>query len=268
MTFTDLLFNYWQLNISALIIIVLLIVFNFITNGKRFTKKSIYFFIGIFLFILLTFSPINILGHQYLFSVHMIQHIVILLIIPPLLLIGTNKEFFDDLLKNPKINKAGKFLFNPMTTWMIGVGSMWVWHVPLLFKGMMDSELIHILEVISLLIAGFIFAWPVFNPTKFKKLEPLQTALYLFTACVGCTVLGIFITFAPAGFFSQYMMGNNPAILNYLQFDMGISPAIDQQAAGLIMWVPACLIYLSIILITLNKWYKMPEDEKDLKVIN
>ena len=64
------------------------------------------------------------------------------------------------------------------------------------------------------------------------------------------------------------MMGNNPAILNYLQFDMGISPAIDQQAAGLIMWVPACLIYLSIILITLNKWYKMPEDEKDLKVIN
>ncbi len=268
MTFTDLLFNHWKLNIPALFIIVILIAFNFVSNGRRFTKKSFYFFIGIFLFILLTFSPINYLGRYYLFSVHMIQHIVILLIIPPLLLTGTNKDFFDGLLKNPKINKAGKFLFNPMTTWMIGVGSMWVWHVPLLFKGMMDSEVIHILEVVSLLIAGFIFAWPVFNPTKFKKLEPLQTALYLFTACVGCTVLGIFITFAPAGLFSQYMMGNNLAILNYLQFDMGISPAIDQQAAGLIMWVPACLIYLTIILITLAKWYKMPEDEKELKVIN
>lgn len=268
MTFTDLLTNYWQLNIPALIIIALLIIFNFVTNGRQFTKKSIYFFIGIFLFILLTFSPINYLGHYYLFSAHMLQHIVILLIIPPLFLIGTNKEFIDVLLKNPKVNKTAKILFNPMTTWMIGVGSMWVWHVPLLFKGIMDSEVIHILEVVSLLIAGFIFAWPVFNPTKFKKLEPLQIALYLFTACVGCTVLGIFITFAPTGFFSQYMMGNNPAILNYLQFDMGISPAIDQQAAGLIMWVPACLIYLSIILITLNKWYKMPEDEKDLKVTN
>ena len=80
-------------------------------------------------------------------------------------------------------------------------------------------------------------------------------------------MLGIFITFAPSGFFSIYMTGNSPAILNLLQFDMGISPDIDQQAAGLIMWVPACLIYLSIILITLSKWYKMPEDEKELKVI-
>ena len=268
MTFTDLLFNYWKLNIPALFIIAILITFNFVSNGRRFTKKSFYFFIGIFLFILLTFSPINYLGHHYLFSVHMIQHIVILLIIPPLFLIGTEKLFFEDLLKNPKIKKTGKFLFNPMTTWMIGVGSMWIWHVPLLFKSMMHSEAVHILEVVSLLIAGFIFAWPVFTPSKFKKLEPLQTSLYLFTACVGCTVLGIFITFAPSGFFSQYMMGNNHAILNLLQFDMGISPAIDQQAAGLIMWVPACLNYLSIILITLAKWYKMPDDEKELKVIN
>ena len=268
MTFTNLLTNYWQLNIPALIIIAILIIFNFVSNEKLFKKESIYFFIGIFLFFLLTFSPLNYLGHYYLFSAHMLQHIVILLIIPPLLLIGTNKDFLDDSLKISKVNKAGKFLFNPMTTWMIGVGSMWIWHVPLLFKGMMESEIIHILEVISLLIAGFIFAWPVFTPTKFKKLEPLQTALYLFTACVGCTVLGIFITFAPAGFFSQYMMGSNPTILNYLQFDMGISPIIDQQAAGLIMWVPACLIYLTIILITLAKWYKAPEDEKELKVIN
>ena len=113
MTFTDLMTNYWQLNIPALIIIALLIIFNFVTNGRRFTKKSIYFFIGIFLFILLTFSPINYLGHYYLFSAHMLQHIVILLIIPPLLLIGTNKEFFDVLLKNPKVNKTAKFLFNP-----------------------------------------------------------------------------------------------------------------------------------------------------------
>ena len=178
MTFTDLLTNYWQLNIPALIIIVLLLVFNFVTNRKRFTKESLYFYMGILLFFILTFSPVNYLGHYYLFSVHMIQHILILLVIPPLLLTGTNKDFLNNLLKNPKVKKTGKFLFNPMSAWMIGVGSMWVWHVPLLFKSMMQLEVIHVLEVVSLLIAGIIFAWPVFNPTKFKKLEPLQTALF------------------------------------------------------------------------------------------
>ncbi len=132
----------------------------------------------------------------------------------------------------------------------------------------MHSEVIHIAEIISLLVAGYIFAWPVFSPVQFKKLEPLQASLYLFTACVGCTVLGIFITFAPTGFYSTYMMGNNPAILNLLQFNLGISPDVDQQAAGLIMWVPACIIYLTNIMIILAKWYSKPEVEDELKIIN
>ncbi len=266
MTIKELLINYWHLNIPALIIIALLITFHFVTNGKRLTKKSLNFFIGIVLFFLLTFSPLDYFGHYYLFSAHMIQHIVLLLIIPPLLLTGTNKEFLQKLFDKPSLNKFGNILFYPIIAWLFGVASMWIWHDPFLFRGMMQFHIVHVIEMVSLLLCGLIFAWPVFAPIAFKKIEPLYSALFLFTACIGCTVLGIFITFAPSGFFSAYMTGNNPAILNFFHNNMGLTPDVDQQAAGLIMWVPACLVYLTIIMIIMAKWYSKPEDEVDKKL--
>ncbi len=261
MTIWNLIYDYWHFNTPAAAIIVMLTVFHFITNRYRLTKRSINFFTGIFLLFILTFSPLDFFGHYYLFSVHMIQHIILLLVIPPLLLTGTDKEYLLELFSKPGLEKLGRFLFYPITAWMAGVGAMWIWHAPLLFIAMMHSHFVHIIEMISLLISGLIFAWPVFSPLQFKKLEPLYSSLYLFTACIGCTVLGIFITFAPAGFFSSYMTGSSSVILNFLQFNMGLTPDADQQAAGLIMWVPACLIYLTIIMIMMAKWYSSPEEE-------
>lgn len=263
MTLEYILLKYWSFNIPAAIIIAGLVTFHFVTNRYRLTKKSINFFIGIFLFFLLTFSPIEFIGHYYLFSVHMIQHILLLLVIPPLLMTGTNKEFFQRLIDKPGFRKFGNFFFHPIAAWLVGVSSMWVWHAPLLFMAMMHSQAVHIIEMLSLLTAGLIFAWPVFTPVRFKKLNPLSGSLFLFTACIGCTILGIFITFAPAGFYSTYMTGSDQAILNFFQFNMGITPDVDQEAAGLIMWVPACLIYLTIIMILIARWYSKPERERE-----
>ncbi len=256
--------NFWHVNIPALVIIAGLVIFHITSNGNRLKWKSINFFIGILLFFLLTFSPLDFLGHYYLFSAHMIQHIILLLIIPPLLLTGTDKEFLKKLFSGQKITKAGRVLFYPVIAWLFGVLSMWIWHAPFLFKAMMQSTAVHISEIVSLLICGIIFAWPVFTPLRLRKLNPLSASLYLFSACIGCTILGILITFAPAGYFTVYMTGSNPAILNFLQTGMGISAAADQQAAGLIMWVPACLVYLTIIMTLMARWYNTKEEETEV----
>ena len=260
MNLTYLFFNYWHFNIAAAIIIAALGILHFITNGYKLTKKSLNFICGLLLLFLLTFSPLDFIGHYYLFSAHMIQHIILLLIIPPLLLTGTNKEFLQKMLSGSAIPGLWKFLFFPVVAWLFGVSSMWIWHAPILFKAMMQSHFVHVIEMVSLLLCGLIFSWPVFSPLEFRKLNPLYSSLYLFTACIGCTILGIFITFAPAGYFSSYMTGSNSAILNFLQFNLGLTPDADQQAAGLIMWVPACLIYLTIIMIMMAKWYSTKEE--------
>lgn len=219
---------------------------------------------GIILLLLIALSPIDYMGHYYLFSAHMLQHVIILLVVPPLLVAGTDGMFLEKVMAHKVFRKTGNFLFHPLTAWILGVGSMWVWHIPSLVAAMKHSQMLMVLHMVSLLLIGIIFIWPVFTPIGFRKLTPLQSTLYLFTACVGCTTLGIFITFSPDGLYTSYLTGNDPAMLSLVRSQWGVTTAIDQQIGGLIMWVPACVIYVTNILITLGKWFTTRQGQDDL----
>jgi cytochrome c oxidase assembly factor CtaG len=249
----------WNFNIPMIIIAVLLIVFHLVTNTKIITKRSISFFIGILFILFATVSPLDHIGHNYLFSAHMTQHIILLLIVPPLLLMGTDPRFIERIMKNNTLRNIGNILFYPVIAWVFGVGSMWIWHVPALFIAMMHSSLLHFIHLLSLIICGFIFIWPVFTPVPWRRLEFLQRVLYLATACIGCTILGIFLTFSSSGFYTSYINIKDPALVQLITINWGITKAIDQEIGGLIMWVPACIIYFVYILISLIRWYNSPD---------
>jgi putative membrane protein len=252
------LMQHWGINGFGSLLILTFVIIHLHGNSYRLTRGSISFFSGILLLGLTIFSPINFLGHAYLFSIHMVQHILLLLIIPPLLLGGMNPDFLDKIVIKPVLQLPARFILNPVVTWLAGVGSMWIWHIPFLFRSMKNIPVLSGLHMLTLLAAGAIFAWPVFSPTSRYHLQPLQSVLYLFTACVGCTVLGIFITFAPADMYTSFFRGSDPVILNLIRNQWGLTAGADQQAGGLIMWVPACFIYITDILITLSRWYQMP----------
>ncbi len=282
MTTIELFTSYWNLDIIAIIIAAALVIFHYVTNGKSFNKKSFLFLGGITLYLIATCSAISYLGDYYLFSAHMIKDIIILLIVPPLLVSSTNPDFLKKFLNNTKSGKVKRTLLHPVTAWILGVGSMWLWNTPKMFFLLAQSPFLKIVQMISLLVFGIIFIYPVFTPVNYRRLQPLQSALYLFTACVGCTVLGILITFAPAFIYtpypgghvfwccaintavpagSIYSGGSNPAVLDLIQSNWGITDVIDQQMAGLIMWIPACFVYLTNIMISISKWYKLSESE-------
>lgn len=256
--------NYWHWDIPGIVIAAGLTAFHFYANGFRLTHKSYLFLNGIILLLIATCSPLDYLSHYYLFSAHMAQHITLLLIIPPVLLSGSEGEYFQRLFEKPGFRSSADILLRPVPAWLLGVGVMWIWHVPELHNSMIHSPVMHFLNLITLLAAGLIFIWPVFAPVEFRKLQSLQSAFYLFTACVGCTVLGIMITFAPAGLYSNYMAGSDIGLANTIRTRWGITGAVDQQAGGLIMWVPACFIYIVNIMIILLKWYQAPETGKSL----
>jgi putative membrane protein len=154
---------------------------------------------------------------------------------------------------------------------MIGVGSMWVLHIPFIFIALHHSYFLMTLQMIVLLISGTIFIWPIYSPVQENRINPLQRVIYLFTACVGCSVLGILITFTPVNLYDSCMIGFNEDILSVIRFNWGITPPIDQQFGGLIMWLPACMIYLTNVLITIFQWYESDEVEKienNVKVSN
>jgi cytochrome c oxidase assembly factor CtaG len=145
--------------------------------------------------------------------------------------------------------------------WAAGVGIMWCWHIPAVFAAsiapMQHFAGMPLLHTGSMLIAGILFSWPLFGPFPEYRIHPLPGVLYLFTACISCSLLGLLITFAPTGTFYPY-----PAFGAAMKAMTGnpwnLSPAADQQAAGLIMWVPCCLVYLSACLYLLQRWFAAP----------
>jgi cytochrome c oxidase assembly factor CtaG len=85
--------------------------------------------------------------------------------------------------------------------------------------------------------------------------------VYLFTACLGCSLLGLLISFAPVNTYHHFLsmhdaFGINNIILN----NWKLTARIDQQSAGLIMWVPCCLIYVSGAMYLLVQWFHSKEE--------
>lgn len=252
----------WSFEPWAVIFALALIASYAALPGFRFNGKSLLFASGIFLMVLTLVSPLDYLGRNYLFSAHMVQHILLLLVIPLMLLSGIPEAAAGKALTMPIAGVAIRFLGNPIPAWLLGVGSMWVWHMPSLHDTVMKSENLYIAQQISFVLTGVIFWWPVFTPVKGVRLAPLRATLYLASACLGCTILGMLITFAGVGLYPAYA---NPAdsagILSYIRNDLCITPGVDQQIGGLTMWVPGCLIYLAASMVTIARWYGAPETD-------
>ncbi len=263
-------FSYWSFSASSLILLALMcILYLYIINFK-FNKQLWCFLAAIILIVICGNSPLNFIGENYLFSAHMLSHVLLLLIAAPLLVASIHsenkfKQFF--LFISKKIHQA------PLASWLIGVGIMWIWHVPYVFNMMMpmhgmkdNSMLMGILmniNMISLLIGGMIFCLPIINPYKKYRITSLTQVLYLSSACVFCSLLGLLITFASAGTYTSYISNDMGGFLSVIRNQWNISIANDQQMAGLIMWVPCCFIYLTASMVILIKWFGEKETNKN-----
>jgi cytochrome c oxidase assembly factor CtaG len=203
--------------------------------------------VGVFLFTVL--SPLETLADGYLFSAHMAQHILLLLIVPALLLLS--------LPRSLSLQRGPRALAHPVVGWMAGVGAMWFWHAPALCNAAVASRPVHAVQTVSLLVLGSAFWRLILAPREEERLAPPGAVLYLFSACVTCSLLGIIITFSPVTVCSIYAAppADRLGLLTTLRTGWGFTPERDQQIGGLLMWVPMCLIYLSAIFVQLARWF-------------
>ena len=218
----------------------------------KFSSKTLFYIAGVALFFIALDSPISFLAKNILFSAHMIQHLLLVLIVPPLILLGLpHPSDRRNLFRLPSKLK------HPLVAWLCGVGVMWFWHVPTLCDAAASNELIHTLQTFSLLFLGMLFWRPILDPRTEERLSPLAGIPYLFTACLACTLLGIWLTFSPLSTCPVFMAPTaSPELLALLRDQLHLTPAVDQQIGGLLMWVPACLVYLGAILFLLGRLYR------------
>ena len=250
MTTQQLLTSAWRWNIAALVFSGIALAAYLRAFGVN--RRMLYLLAGLGVFVLTLSSPLNALAAGYLFSAHMLQHILLLLIVPALLLMS--------LPHFVSIGPRSWIIANPLVGWIAGVSAMWLWHARPLCNAAVSSQLVNALQICSLLLLGAIFWRQILAPRQEERLSPPGAVLYLFSACVACSILGILITFSPVSVCPIYAQApaDQLGILNLIQTNWGITPDKDQQIGGLLMWVPMCFVYLSAILAQLARWFSDP----------
>ena len=183
-------------------------------------------------------SPIDTFADRFL-AVHMAQHIVLLVVTPPLLLLGAPvAPLLHGLpagrtraLFATAVTRLADRLGHPIVCWLAMSVATWGWHVPAAFELAVASRGWHVVEHASFLTAGLLFWWPVVEPWPSRAHWPRAAMIpYLLLADVQNTALAAVLTFSDRLLYPSY--GTNPGALD------------DQVAAGLLMWVPMSLAYL------------------------
>lgn len=244
-------FSRWNWTSTAWLALVAFLLIDF-TICRRQPRQSGFLALACLSYLLAFVSPVGVLANGYLFSAHIIQHLILLLIVPLFYLLSLPLEMKLPILLT---GAASVLRRQPQVAWLLGLGAMWFWHVPTLCHAAGQNADIGMLRDASLLLAGTAFWWPVLSPCRGDRLIPTASAIYLFSACAGCTLLGIYVTFTPVSvcpIFSRPV--DRLGILQPLR-QMGFTPAADQQLGGLLMWVPPCLLYGVVILNLIRVWY-------------
>jgi cytochrome c oxidase assembly factor CtaG len=264
MTLGDVLRHGWDWEPSVIAgCIALLAAYLALTRGRSIVRCAA-FVTGDLLLLLVLVSPLDTLSDHYLFSAHMVQHLFLILIVPPLFLLGMPGEVFERILRVGWVQRVECRLRKPLPAWTIGTAALVFWHIPHFYDLTIRNEGIHILEHLLFLVCFTIFWWPVLAPLATSRLKPLYSVVYLFAGMAANSILAIVITFAPVGFYSGYLRLSDPnGWLSMIRYQWGITPGLDQEIGGILMWVPGGIVYLAAILGVLGVWYSSAQTDQE-----
>jgi cytochrome c oxidase assembly factor CtaG len=206
-------------------------------------------------------SPLHALS-EWLFSAHMLQHELFMLVAAPLLVIGrplavwlwafptAARARIGAATRSPWIKHPWRWLTLPAVAWTLHAAALWCWHVPRFFEAALARPGIHTLQHASFLLSALLFWWTVFGKTsRARESGNAHAMLSLFTTMVHTGALGALLTLAPGIWY--------PSCIE-TTLALGFDPLHDQQLGGLVMWVPGGLAYLVGGLLVGARWLAGP----------
>lgn len=222
---------------------------------------QIAFHSGTLILLLALISPLDELGDEYLFSAHMLQHLLMMFVTPPLWLMGSPAWLINFILPKQLITLT-TWITRPVAAFIVFTSVMYIWHVPALYNLAQANEGVHIFEHLMYIGASLIGWWPV--ASQAGSIVPKPSApvsmLYLFLMTIPCTALAAILTFSSLPLYSLYMEA--PRII-------GLSVLEDQHMGGLLMWLPTHMVLLLALGITFFQWLNNDEDRQaDELVLN
>jgi cytochrome c oxidase assembly factor CtaG len=191
-------------------------------------KHTLYFLAGLLVMWAALESPIDTISDGYLDSVHMLQHVMLGFVAPPLLLLGLSQDMAARLAAIPLVRAATE----PVPAQVIAGAVMVTWHVPALYDATLHSESLHVIEHLTFVAAGTLLFWPVLRDTsRWAKwqMSPGAKLVYLLVATIPQDGVALALLFSRDPFYEFYT--HVPRLVP------GLTPVIDQTLAGAVLMV-------------------------------
>lgn len=209
-------------------------------------------------------SPLDALSGA-LASAHMVQHVLLLLVAAPLLALSAPSSTLLRGSPLPLRRASGRWrrrlrlpsgglgiLRHPVAVWLLHVGTLWVWHAAVPYDAALRSDVLHVLEHATFLVTGLLFWRGVLTLRGVGRVSYGVGVLLVFAMALQSVFLSALLTFARTAWYSGYTSTTAP---------WGLDPLADQQLAGVIMWIPAGLVYLAAGLALMVAWLRSTEPD-------
>lgn len=204
------------------------------------------FYAGLLVIFLSLNGWLHDLSDYYLFSAHMVQHLLLTMLVAPLLIAGTPGELLRPALRYPAVSATARLLTRPKVSFVTFNVVLAAWHLPPLYNTAMADHGVHIVQHLMFMCAAVLLWWPILSPLpELPRLSyPLQM-LYLFLTTIPMSIVAVYITYGGTLLYPAY--ASAPRV-------MGLSPLDDQLLGGLIMWIPGGLIFFAVISVIFFRW--------------
>jgi putative membrane protein len=256
---------HWSLNISALIAIGVyawIYLRRFVqarreAGGRGAGPAQLLAFTGaIAVMIAALISPLDGLGEDYLFSAHMVQHILIGDIAPLLVLLSLSRVIMRPLTRRlMSVERALGPFAHPATGIAVWLTLIYVWHIPAMYNAALNHSAVHALEHACFFAAGIALWWPLVQPVPMRRrLTGLSIFAYLLVAKLSLGVLGVVLTWSHGVAYSYY---------EHVPRIWGLSPLEDQNVGGAIMMVEQSLVLVvAFAILFVRMLLQSEEDER------
>jgi putative membrane protein len=230
------------------------------TTGQRLRAAAFYF--GLASIVIALDSPVDWFAHR-LFWIHMVQHILLMMVAAPLIVIGAPwlvpLRLLPVRMRGPtarSVRRGGwaaplrvsiRWFGVPVSAWLLFNVNLWLWHVPALYNLTLRNQAVHDAEHLLFLVLGIAFwAQVIDSPPLHSRLSRLWRVGYVTAAAVSSWLLAVVLAYAPNALYSGYVaLASRPG---------GISAGTDQQLGAGMMWGPGSIPFAIAIFVGLYKW--------------
>jgi putative membrane protein len=227
------------------------------TSGPRGAgARQLAAFIGSLIAILVALvSPLDRLGEDYLFSAHMIQHLLLGDVAPLLILLALSRVIMRPLTRRlQSVERALGPLAHPACALVLWLGLIYFWHVPALYDAALNHSAVHALQHVSFFTAGVLVWWPLIQPVPMRnRLSGMWTFGYIGAAKLGLASLGLFLTWTTAVVYPYYQ--HVPRI-------WGLNAITDQNVGGAIMMVEQSVLLVTVLAVLFGRMLEQSEQDE------